>query len=62
MIIYDVIPGFRQYFYSLPPELREQVLSSGAEVASIGELMRLTESLAQNRGYYLPADDIPIYN
>ncbi len=62
MIIYDVIPGFRQYFYSLPPELREQVLSSGAEVASIGELMRLTESLAQNVDYHFPPEDIPLYN
>ncbi len=44
-MIYDVIPGFKQYFYSLSPQVREQVLSSRVELSSIGELMRLTEQL-----------------
>lgn len=47
-MIYDVIPGFKQYFYSLSPQIREQVLSSRVELSSIGELMRLTEQFTED--------------
>ena len=47
-MIYDVIPGFKKYFYSLSPQIREQVLSSRVEFSSIGELMRLTEQLTED--------------
>lgn len=48
-MIYDVIPGFKETFEALAPELREQIIASRAEFSSLGELSQLVSQLTTQR-------------
>ena len=38
----------REYFISLPPIVQDQIVVSGAEICTLGELMQVAEHLKQN--------------
>ena len=44
MTVYDEnIPGFREYFESLPIQVKNRILESGVEISTLGELMQIAE-------------------
>ncbi len=44
MTVYDEsIPGFREYFESLPIQVKNRILESGVEICTLGELMQVAE-------------------
>jgi hypothetical protein len=44
---YENNPDLRDYFESLPIEIKNQILDSGVEIATLGELMKVAEHFEQ---------------
>lgn len=44
---YENNPDLRDYFESLPIEIKDQILKSGVEISTLGELMKVAEHLKQ---------------
>lgn len=44
---YESNPDLREYFNSLPGEIKNQILESGVEISTLGELMKVAEHFEQ---------------
>jgi len=44
---YENDPDLRDYFESLPIEIKDRILESGVEIATLGELMKVAEHFKQ---------------
>lgn len=44
---YENDPNLREYFESLPIEIKDRILESGVEIATLGELMKVAEHFEQ---------------
>ncbi|MCI1965820.1 MAG: hypothetical protein LKJ17_06785 [Oscillospiraceae bacterium] len=44
---YESNPDLRNYFESLPIDIKNQILDSGVEIATLGELMKVAEHFDQ---------------
>lgn len=45
---YENNSDLREYFQSLPVQVKSQILKSGAEISTLGELMQIAEHLKEN--------------
>ena len=44
---YENSPDLRDYFESLPIEIKDRILESGVEISTLGELMKVAEHFEQ---------------
>ncbi len=44
---YENNPDLREYFESLPIEVKNQILESGVEISTLGELMQVAEHIKE---------------
>ncbi|MFU0831386.1 MAG: Glycine dehydrogenase (aminomethyl-transferring) [Oscillospiraceae bacterium] len=44
---YESNPDLRDYFNSLPVDIKNQILQSGVEISTLGELMKVAEHFEQ---------------
>ena len=47
MTFYENNPDLRYYFESLPIDVKNKILDSGAEICTLGELKQVAEHLIQ---------------